>query len=413
MLEIARENLLLLKLCLVLLLIVPFSTLAFFFGGSVLSLCLSITEGLSEDRRGGHLAVDMVQGALLKKTLGFLLLVLVACTLFLTYLIYRPPLYDLAFWSACLAVLAAGIVAMYAYSYLLRNRQGLALPLVIGSSGIAFLTLALFLLFVGGALLLTPEKWPFLSSQPRLFFSWAGVAGFLQFLSLSLATTGTILILGYRYTPDSEVPAEGLQAGRSAPIFMVVGLLLWSPLVLFEIINLPDLALAPEIFGLFVVGTLLALVTCWLGFSFCLKPSPKPTILPLITLLGIFLCSALAHHLMRENILRPALTTFPTLPQVARPAEAAEPAAGAIPPPIPSAGETLFKRHCSVCHAFERRVVGPPLNSVLPRYKGGPDKLRAFVANPVKINPDYPSMPRLGLPEEDIRAITDWLLEER
>lgn len=412
MLEIAQENLLLLKLCLVLLFIVPFSTLAFFFGGSLLSLCLSITEGLSEDRQGGHLAIEMVQGALLKKTLGFLLLVLVGCTIFLTYLIYRPPLYSLLFWAACLAILAAGILAMYAYSFLLRSRQGLALPLAVGSSGIAFLTLALFLLFTACALLFTPEKWPFLSNQPRLFFSWAGVANFLQFLALSLATTGTVLVLGYKYTSEPEEPPPNSKIGRGAPIFLVTGLLLWPPLVLFEIINLPDIAFSTEVFGLFLFGTLLALATCWMGFSFCLKPPPKPTIIPIITLLGIFLCSALGHHLMRENILRPALTTFPALPYVVKQADAIE-TTGTIASETLSRGETLFKRNCSVCHAFDRRVVGPPLDSALPSYQGQVDKLRAFIANPVKIRPDYPSMPRLGLPEEDIRAISDWLLEER
>ena len=411
MLEIVQENLLLLKLCLVVLFLIPFSTLAFFFGGSLLSLCLSITEGLSEDRQAGHLAIEMVQGALLKKTLGFLLLVLVGCTIFLTYLIYRPPLYSLPFWAACLAILAAGILSMYAYSYLLRSHLGLAMPLLIGSSGIAFLTLALFLLFTASALLFTPEKWPFLSNQPRLFFSWAGVAYFLEFLALSLATTGTVLVLGYKYEPEEA--AANSKIGRGAPIFLVSGLLLWPPLVLFEIINLPDIAFSTEVFGLFIFGTLLALATCWLGFSFCLKPPPKPTIIPIITLLGIFLCSALAHHLMRENILRPALTTFPALPHVAKLAGATESAMSTVAPAAASRGETLFKRNCSVCHAFDRRVVGPPLDSALPKYQGRGDKLRAFIANPVKIRPDYPSMPGLGLPEEDIRAITDWLLKER
>ncbi len=204
MLEIAQENLSLLKLCLVLLFLVPFPALAFFFGGSLLSLCLSVTEGLSENEHSGHMAIEMVQGALLKKSLGFLLLVLVGCGIFLGHLIYRPPLYTLPFWAVCLGVLAAGILSMYAYGYLLRTRKGLALPLIIGAGGIGFLTLGMFLLFSGSALLFTPERWPFLAHQPRLFFSWVGVAGFLQFLALSLATTGTALVLGYKYTPEHE-----------------------------------------------------------------------------------------------------------------------------------------------------------------------------------------------------------------
>lgn len=416
MLEIVQENLSLLKLCLVLLFLVPFPALAFFFGGSLLSLCLSITEGLSEDVRSGHMAIEMVQGALLKKTLGFLLLVLVGCEIFFVHLIYRPPIYNLRFWTASLGILAVGVLFMYAYSYLLRTRQELTLPIIIGSGGIGFLTLGLLILFSGNALLFTPERWPFLPDQHRLFFSWVGVAGFLQFLALSLATTGTALVLGYTYTPGPETSSTSwsMKTGRSAPIFLVSGLLLWPPLALFEIIHLPDIALSTSVFGLFILGTFLALVTCRLGFFYCINPAPRPPIILVITLLGIFLCSALAHHLMRENILQPAITNFPSLADIGKQASAAKPAkvapeqAAAIP-----GGEKLFQRSCSVCHAFDRRVVGPPLNSVLPKYAGRAEKLRSFIANPVKINPEYPSMPELGLPEEKIQAIASWLLEKK
>ncbi|MBN2427220.1 MAG: hypothetical protein JXK94_02665 [Deltaproteobacteria bacterium] len=308
MIEIPLQNLPILKFCLVLLFLIPFPALAFFFGGSLLSLSLSITEGLSKNHHSGHMANEMVQGVLLKKTLGFLLWVLVGWTLFLTHLIYRPPLFGLPFWVSCLAILAAGILAMYTYSFLLRSSQGLAIPLFIGSSGLAMVTLALATLFCAGALLYTPEKWPLLPAQPSLLFSWAGAAGFFQFLALSLATTGITIVLGYKFKPAPLSPTDNGKTSRGAPIFMVLGLILWPPLVLFEIFSLSRTALTTEVLALFIIGALLALATCWLGLSFFINPLPKPTIIPIITLLGIFFCSALAHHLMRENILHPPTT---------------------------------------------------------------------------------------------------------
>ncbi len=205
-----------------------------------------------------------------------------------------------------------------------------------------------------------------------------------------------------------------MKTGRSAPIFLVSGLLLWPPLALFEIVHLPDIAFSKWVFGLFILGIFLALATCWLGFSYCIRPAPKPPIILVTTLLGIFLCSAMAHHLIRENILQTTVTTFPSLPNLRE--QTTDAKAITVAPGQAAAladGEKLFKRSCSVCHAFDRRIVGPPLNSVLPKYRGQAEKLRSYVANPVKINPEYPSMPRLGLPEEDIRIIGDWLLEER
>ncbi|MBK5094339.1 MAG: hypothetical protein JJE32_01535, partial [Deltaproteobacteria bacterium] len=56
------------------------------------------------------------------------------------------------------------------------------------------------------------------------------------------------------------------------------------------------------------------------------------------------------------------------------------------------------------------RVVGPPLNEVVPKYAGDVEKLKGFIRNPVKVNPDLPSMPNLGLPEEEIDAVARYLI---
>jgi hypothetical protein len=49
---------------------------------------------------------------------------------------------------------------------------------------------------------------------------------------------------------------------------------------------------------------------------------------------------------------------------------------------------------------------------VVPKYAGDVEKLKGFIRNPAKVNPDYPSMPNLGLPEEEIDAVARFLIEE-
>jgi cytochrome c551/c552 len=73
-------------------------------------------------------------------------------------------------------------------------------------------------------------------------------------------------------------------------------------------------------------------------------------------------------------------------------------------------GKGVFDTVCKGCHRFDARVVGPPLNEVVPKYKGNVEDLKGFIRNPVKKNPGYPTMPKLGLKEEEIDAVARYLL---
>ncbi len=75
-------------------------------------------------------------------------------------------------------------------------------------------------------------------------------------------------------------------------------------------------------------------------------------------------------------------------------------------------GKTVFDDFCSSCHSFEQKLVGPPFKEVLPKYKGDLKKLKSFIKNPYKVNPDYPPMPNLGLKEKEIDAVIEYLMEE-
>lgn len=75
-------------------------------------------------------------------------------------------------------------------------------------------------------------------------------------------------------------------------------------------------------------------------------------------------------------------------------------------------GKKVFDDFCSTCHSFDQKVVGPPFKEVLPKYKGDLKKLKSFIKNPYKVNPDYPPMPNLGLKEKEIDAVIEYLMEK-
>lgn len=74
-------------------------------------------------------------------------------------------------------------------------------------------------------------------------------------------------------------------------------------------------------------------------------------------------------------------------------------------------GADIYNGKCIACHQFDRKVVGPPYNSVLPKYEGKKDQLVKFILNPVKVNPEYPSMPNQGLKPKEAEAVADFLLK--
>jgi cytochrome c len=75
-------------------------------------------------------------------------------------------------------------------------------------------------------------------------------------------------------------------------------------------------------------------------------------------------------------------------------------------------GKKVFDTVCSVCHRFDARIVGPPLNEVVPKYKGNVAKLKAFIGNPVKVNPAYPAMPKPAIKEDEVDAVARYLLSK-
>lgn len=73
-------------------------------------------------------------------------------------------------------------------------------------------------------------------------------------------------------------------------------------------------------------------------------------------------------------------------------------------------GADIYNGRCIACHSFDKKVVGPPYDSVLPKYEGKMDELVKFILNPVKKNPDYPAMPNQGLKPAEAKAAAEYIM---
>jgi mono/diheme cytochrome c family protein len=174
------------------------------------------------------------------------------------------------------------------------------------------------------------------------------------------------------------------------------------------LVNLPAIALSGAVLAVSAAALAVAAGLALQLFGVLERPegrSGRPIIFLFLILFALWL---LGDHLARESALSEesltglaAMVVSPIAPAADKVGEketAAE-------------GKAVFERVCATCHRFDEKLVGPPLASVVPKYRGQLEELKEFIRNPVKKDPAYPAMPKLQLSEAEIDAVARYLLE--
>jgi len=319
-----------------------------------------------------------------------------------------------SFWSAILALLLLGFALLQRYrsaegesSFFPSTRFGA------GASGLLGVLLAFFLFSGGYGILFDPGKLQLLQKQIWFFLSWNAVVKFLLFLTLFFGMTGgVILLIGDRDPEEPDAGYRSLVSDVGASVTVLATLIL-PVFLLLDLITLPRVALSPAVFAAATVVLLLSLAVCLTLYRAGGKGGGA-TGTPVAALYVLILIAVLAHdhaavgsaYRDRIDYLGLQAPAMETVHSEGEPRTA--PAAAARE--SEESGKEVFERVCSGCHRFDIRVVGPPLNERVPRYGGDVEKLKAFIRKPVKVNPGYPSMPVLGLPEKEIDAVARYLI---
>ncbi|MCD4688747.1 MAG: cytochrome c, partial [Desulfuromonadaceae bacterium] len=197
-------------------------------------------------------------------------------------------------------------------------------------------------------------------------------------------------------------------------LLIFVAALLWPLAQVLELLLTPELASSPN---LYLIAALALITSAGLALMITrplLQKRPPSLTLPLTGIIILAMLWVLGAQTARENTLTVASLAGLQLPPVTSQATATPPATQATAKPETSPavdGAQLFQQKCSACHRFDQRLIGPPLNSVLEKYRPGKAKLTGFLRTPQKIDPDYPTMPNLGLTEQEAGAIADYLLD--
>jgi cytochrome c len=416
---LSPEFYLLLRHGLFLVLFIHLLFLGFLIGGTTVSLLLNYLGTEKRDPSYLRFSQELMRTVLISKSALFIFGLV---PLLLVWFVYTRVLFAASplpwqFWAVILAVLTLGFALLLLYRHARERALDLSpMTAAAGAAGLLAMILAFFLFTAGYGILFDPAKLPLLQKQIRFFLSWNAVVKFLLFLAFFFGMTGGLILL---LCGRSAEGGGGKNAGYHGLVHrfganLAISACLFLPLfLLLDLVTLPEIALSAGVFVFSSAVLVLSLAVCLTLFLSDGKGNGTPGGRVVFLFVLIFLAILLNDDAAVGNVYQDRIA-FLTMQKAAVTAEAGKEAHreeyASAERTEADAGRVVFEKICAGCHRFDIRVVGPPLNERVPTYGGDVEKLKAFIREPVKVNPGYPSMPELGLPEKDIDAVARYLI---
>lgn len=410
---LSPDTILLLRYLLTAALFLYLPLLGIVIAGSAASLVLNFFGREDRDDRSLRLSREWIEAVTLHPWVLLLLGILpypaivYACQRFLGG---RTALPAIA-WLIPFGALLAGCLLLSLYRSAIRRTTDLTpASFGAGAAGLLAMLSAAFLSFLVLGTLVNPAKLPLVRSNLVFILSWHSLAEFLLFLALSFGLAGGIALrlLGRSKAEEAggspEYEARVRTAGAS---FALAGALAAPALAVLYLITLPFAGMSMEVFVMAATVPILALSVFALLYFLPGKgeggPGDRVSALFILMFLAVILCDQAA-----------AGNAYQGGPSAIGPLAAAKvgekPAGGEAA--VLEKGKKVFDAVCSVCHRFDSQVVGPPLNDVVPKYKGDVAKLKGYIRNPVKVNPALPAMPKPAIKEDEVDAVARYLLSK-
>lgn len=372
--------------------------------GTLLSIYLKKKESKNLDVKYRRLSKDIMDIILFNKTTGIMFCVLPIMTIIIIFaqLFQSQNNSNLNFLAYSLILLLIGLLSIYSYKNSLYNFRQVDINSGLIGSIILFFSLWFFSTAITSSV--------FTESSQILtvnLFSSVVLIRFILLILISLSVTGGVLLFGIFYIKDANpetdeeytVLAKGtfLKAAFAASVFIPV-------LVLIDMMMLPETSLSGTFFFYLILSLLFLFIVYHLLYMLNKNINKTIAAYLLVTLILFILTYAINNQLLiaGSNRVQYAMLTTNYETYLAE-------LKGVDKMPIINA-EEIYKVSCSSCHAFDRKIVGPPHNEVIPKYFDNANQLVAFIRNPVKVNPEYPPMPNPGLKPDEAKAVAEYVI---
>ncbi len=397
---------------------IPFVSLL--LGGTFFSVFFRLLAINNPNSIYWRISKDFIEVLVFRKTAGIILgvLPLLVLTLIEGQVFYDAEIYVVNFMFFTTILVALGITSVYFYQNTFRMSEvNPLLQLSSGLGGLFLLLLGYFIFSVNSALVLDPGRWATVTDPSKFLFSWNVIARFFHFLCASFAVSGVALVFFSFNWKESRRKMEKSYAATILKLGGGIGLTftLLQPVLLFwNLITLPDPSLTAGVFGYTAMVLFLIMFISLLLYRL-VKNSELQLGTNIFVLFVITLVLMIVNdHLARENAIQnhTRLLIIRAEEISAEIESEREMARAASIEPDLAVGAKVFSSQCTACHRFDKGIVGPPYNSVLPKYQHEPEKLAEFIRNPYKVDDNYPAMPKLGLSEKEIKSIVVYLFQE-
>lgn len=265
------------------------------------------------------------------------------------------------------------------------------------------------------SVLLWPEKWPLIDTIIPLTFDWNVIARFNHFMTAALALTGgAILFFFFNWNGGKEgVEGEYRAYVKKFGVGMAITFTIIQALFfLWYIGTLPVMAKSYAVYYSAVIGVLFMFGICYFVWSYAQTDKLQYSTISFVLFLIFFLVVLKNEEYARETSLSYQTYALERLDHDTKKKIEEERVARSGAVASLEIGETLYNSKCIACHQFDQKMVGPPYNAVLPKYEGNMEKLKEFILNPVKVDPEYIPMPNQGLKPHEAESAAMYLLQK-
>jgi cytochrome c len=419
-------------LLVVLFLFIPF--IGMVFGGVLTSVIYKNKAGKENGKYYFRFAKEIVEITTINKSVGLILGVVPILTALLIYsqLLQNSNVTNLNYLALSLVLIMIALVFVYSYRYSLSfNRifnsisksqlsdQGVVEDIDLlssesqrisekaGLAGIIFLFLGIWFFITAITIPSLYRDWDISNFIGGLFY-WKVLSRFILYILFSLTLTGGMVL--FTFLEDEKTKRIKDEEYSAFVKQKIVRLTFYSAILipfflLTSLFGLPKDSLTGPVFTYAIIS--LGLLFLGYHFLYMLTKEIKGTVASLLFLTTIF---SIAAFIISDQKAMATSTKFHSaiLSEQFDKYYAELKGEGKT---IQINAAEIYQVKCGACHAWDKKIVGPPHKDVIPKYVGKEAQLVAFIRNPVKVNPDYPPMPNPGLKPNEAEAVAKYLLE--
>jgi len=278
-----------------------------------------------------------------------------------------------------------------------------------GKYGISLLLISIYIFCGAVQLSFDTERWQSVGNIGEMVFSFNALISFTQFIISAFLITSAMILYRYFRTNSEESHFNDEFKNYIRNFVLIRGLLSTILLLSFVVLSVmlrTKSSLSFGVFGYTVVALCLILIVSGLFYLMLKESNTKyNSAVIFLVILTVFVLIIRDQYSFDVSTKKQFAILAANYDAYQAKINEQLGIGGAV-----ISGADIYNGRCIACHSFDKKIVGPPYNSTMPKYEGKKDLLVKFIMNPVKVNPDYPAMPNQGLKPKEAEAVAEYLL---